>query len=225
MLYFSKPNSKLKKLQSKLKKKVYSFDLLSGWSCPNADKCMSRAVPTNDGLRIRDGANTQFRCFSASQEALFKHVYNRRSSNFKLVQNLIKNKRQFVSTFCSSIPEDAEVIRYHVAGDFFCRRYFSAAIDIANARNDLIFYAYTKDIKWLAISRNNIPANLRFTASIGGKQDKFLENWMITARVINKTYEQYIWGLPIDEDDSHAYHNNVDFLLLIHGVQPNDQRI
>ena len=51
------------------KRKVYSLDLLSGYSCPFAEKCLSKAVVQDNGKRkIKDGLKTEFRCFSASQE-------------------------------------------------------------------------------------------------------------------------------------------------------------
>jgi len=73
VLRFSPQNSKTKKLTSLpwarkwLKdRKVYSFDLLSGWNCPFALECKSKAIQTKDGLRIKNGPNCKFRCFSAA---------------------------------------------------------------------------------------------------------------------------------------------------------------
>jgi hypothetical protein len=96
-----------------------------------------------------------------------------------------------------------------------------AAIEVARKNPSIVFYAYTKAIKWWCELRANAPPNFRITASIGGKEDRLIDNKMCSARVINSQDEQKIWNLDIDEDDSHAYFNNNDFLLLIHGVQPN----
>ena len=73
MLKFSKANSKtqalklIPELQSFLGKrgrktaKVYSMDLLSGHSCPFAEKCLSRAILLPNGKRvIKDGSKTEF---------------------------------------------------------------------------------------------------------------------------------------------------------------------
>ena len=76
MVKFSKANAKieaLKQVESLQKylegKKVYSFDLLSGFSCPFAKECLSKAVENREGKRtIKEGPDTEFRCFSACQE-------------------------------------------------------------------------------------------------------------------------------------------------------------
>ena len=68
------------------KRKVYSLDLLSGYSCPFAESCLSKAVVQPNGKRkIQDGHKTQFRCFSASQEVQYTNVYNLRKHNFDLL--------------------------------------------------------------------------------------------------------------------------------------------
>ena len=79
MLKFSVANAKIEalkqvdELQPYLtdKRKVYSFDLLSGYSCPYAKACLSKAVVQSDGRRkIKDGVDNEFRCFSASQKCV-----------------------------------------------------------------------------------------------------------------------------------------------------------
>ena len=96
MLKFSKANAKTQALKndSELadyltdKRKIYSLDLLSGYSCPSAEKCLSKAVVQPDGKRkIKDGKKTEFRCFSASQEVQYTNVYNSRKHNFDLLRN------------------------------------------------------------------------------------------------------------------------------------------
>ena len=60
MVKFSPANAKLKalnhvpELQSWLqdRRKVYSFDLLSGWSCPQAKDCLSKVVQLEHGRKI-----------------------------------------------------------------------------------------------------------------------------------------------------------------------------
>ena len=77
MLKFSKANAKTQALKNDSEladyltdnRKIYSLDLLSGYSCPYAEKCLSKAVELPNGKRkIKDGKKTEFRCFSASQE-------------------------------------------------------------------------------------------------------------------------------------------------------------
>ena len=66
---YAPANAKLSALEARLGVTVYSFDLLSGVTCPFAQDCHSRVVVRADGSRsIQDGKRTLFRCFSASQE-------------------------------------------------------------------------------------------------------------------------------------------------------------
>jgi len=105
MLKFSNANTKLKKLERFLDKgkKVYSFDLLSGHSCPFAKDCLSKAVETVDGKRsIKDGPDTLFRCYAASQEVEYTNVYKLRKANFDTIADLIRNKAA-VSMIASEI--------------------------------------------------------------------------------------------------------------------------
>ena len=97
MLKFSNANAKIEALKNDAelseyltdKRKVYSLDLLSGYSCPFAESCLSRAVVQPNGKRkIRDGHKTQFRCFSASQEVQYTNVYNLRKHNFDSLRKL-----------------------------------------------------------------------------------------------------------------------------------------
>ena len=131
MLKFSKANAKTQALKndSELadyltdKRKIYSLDLLSGYSCPYAEKCLSKAVQfSQQGKRkIRDGKKTEFRCFSASQEVQYTNVYNSRKHNFDLLRK--QNHEEMVKLINSSLPENAGIVRIHVAGDFFSLPY------------------------------------------------------------------------------------------------------
>ena len=94
MLKFSKANAKLDQLHDvdelrywlQDRRKVYSFDLLSGYSCPQAKDCLSKVVQIDGKRKIKDGKDCQFRCFSASQEVLFPAVYDNRKYNFDVLR-------------------------------------------------------------------------------------------------------------------------------------------
>ena len=96
MLKFSKANAKLDQLHDvdelqywlQDRRKVYSFDLISGWSCPQAKDCLSKVHVINaDGKKkLIDGKDCKFRCFSASQEATFPNVYKKRKHNFDVLR-------------------------------------------------------------------------------------------------------------------------------------------
>ena len=103
MLKFRKANAKLEALHDVPElgrwlmngRHVYSLDLLSGWSCPFASACLSKVHETgefspsgNPKVKLKDGPYTEFRCFSASQEALLPNVYAKRKHNYDTLKGL-----------------------------------------------------------------------------------------------------------------------------------------
>ena len=232
---FSKANSKLVKLYKvqelqKLlegKRKVYSLDLLSGHNCPFANECLSKAVERADGSRhIQDGPNTQFRCFSASQEAQYPNVYNPRKANSDTLRNLCDSYDEYTVAqhINDAMPKDLGICRIHVAGDFFRQKYFNAWIIVAKANPDKLFYAYTKSLVYWLRMRDEIPSNLVLTASRGGSRDDLIvPHGLREAVVVFSEKEADEKFLGIDEDDSHAAvpeWREDSFALLIHGTQP-----
>lgn len=229
MLKFSKANAKtsnltkVKVLQKYLKnsRKVYSLDLLSGWSCPFANECLSKVYL--DPRRLIDGPNTKFRCFSASQEIAYPNVYNSRKHNFDLIKSC-KNYTEIIQLLAESMPKDLGICRWHVAGDFFRPDYLYAAVSFASLHPDRLFYAYTKSLPyWIQFKSiiDKVP-NFVLTASYGGRTDDLIaKHGLRSVKVIFHPSEAN--GLEIDHDDSHAANplkRNKDFALLIHGQNP-----
>ena len=191
MLKFSKANAKIEalknveELQPYLdggKRKIYSLDLLSGYSCPFANECLSKAtivdgkrkthdclskaVADENGKRtIKDGPHTQFRCFSASQEVQYTNVYNLRQHNYDALKAHKDDADMMYFRLYESIPSDTGIVRIHVAGDFFNENYFKAWIRLANKYAGILFYAYTKSLRYWANNRDDVPDNLVLTAS------------------------------------------------------------
>jgi len=221
-LHFSKANAKLVKLQKLLGKKVYSFDTLSGGSnCPYANECNSRVIYTENGFRIQDGPNTQFRCFSASQEALFPALRNSRLQNSQLREVAARSVSKMVDTIVYQFPQDCDVLRIHVAGDHSTQNYFDAWLEVARKLPSVVFYCYTKSLPFWVRRINDIPANFRLTASFGGMRDDLIAQYNLPyAKVVFSEKEANLLGLPIDNDDSHAYNGGSSFALLLHGPQP-----
>lgn len=223
LLKFSPANSKLIKLQKKLKLPVYSFSQLSGHTCPYAKDCMSKAVDVDGKRHIEDGKDTQFRCFSASQEVLFKDVYNQRLHNTSLVAQA-GNANKLSQLILASLPDVARVIRIHIGGDFSKQYQFDAWLKAASERPDLLFYAYTKALPFWVARMGSIPPNMVLTASRGGRKDKLIDEYKLReARVVYSHQEAIDAGLDIDNDDSHAAMPELreqSFALLIHGTQP-----
>lgn len=231
MLKFSIANTKIKNLEKvqslskflRNRKKVYSFDLLSGWSCPFAHNCLSKVVIVNNKRKIKDGKATKYRCFSASQEALYPAVYNLRSNNFVHLRSF-NNSSSIRNMILSALPKNAGIIRIHVGGDFFNRDYFVAWMQVAQSRPDVLFYAYTKSLKYWIDNKVQCDKlkNFVLTASVGGRLDYLIDpNGLRSSKVIYAVDEAN--GLEIDHDDSHAADpskRHEDFALLIHGSQP-----
>lgn len=203
--------------------KIYSFDLASGWSCPFANECFSKVVTIEGKHKIKDGANTKFRCFSASQEVAFPSAYDLRMNNFNLMR-VFKNTGDMVAAIQSVLPKNLGICRIHVAGDFFNQDYFDAWLKIALDNPSRLFYAYTKSLNYWINRRNLIPDNFVLTASLGGRLDHLIpKHGLRTARVVFSEQEAAELGLEIDHTDEHAanpFTKNNDFALLIHGQQP-----
>jgi hypothetical protein len=233
MLKYSKANAKIAALRQvtslqpylENKRRVYSFDLLSGHSCPFAKNCLSKVAVNASGKRsILDGKWTQFRCFSASQEVVYPSVYTLRKGNFDLLRKF--NRYQIAEALQDAMPDNLGICRLHVGGDLFSPRYLQAWIDVAAANPDRLYYAYTKSLRYWVTHRQRIEStpNLVLTASYGGRDDNLIDqHGLRSVRVVYTEQEASDQGLPLDHDDSHAAdptRRDQSFALLIHGVQP-----
>lgn len=226
---------KFAKGNAKVGPNVWTFSLPSGRSCPFANECLSKSKREEDG--IEDGPNTLFRCFSASQEAQYPKVREKRWYNFDLLRAAGYSERmgELISrsireTFWpkQKTPTDF-VVRVHDSGDFFSGTYMLAWINVAAEWPQGKFYFYTKSLMYWkrfieylgdgytpGLLRNMVP-----TASYGGRNDNLIgELGLRYARVIGSEDEANELDLEIDHDDTHAQNHGNAFALLIHGTQP-----
>ena len=237
MLKFSPANSKTRRLYqvpalqpwlsaNNVFRECYSLDLPAGHTCPGAHLCKSRAVEGEDGRwTIEDGPQCRFRCFSASQEAIFPSVRKVRWHNLLLIRRA-KTASKIRDLILASIPDDCGIVRYHVGGDFFSREYMRAAFAVALARPDVLFYGYTKSLHFLEgvdcddIKSGVVLPNLLLTASVGGKHDSLIAKLGIRSAVVvyseDAAKER---GLEIDHTDEKAATPGPSFSLLLHGTQ------
>jgi len=227
---FSKANVKLEalydvpELSSWLtdKRKIFSFDLLSGWSCPFARNCMSKVVEIEGKRKIQDGKHMEFRCFSASQEAVFPSAYNKRKANFDYMKSC-NSTDEMADEIISAMPKNLGICRIHVAGDFFNQDYFRAWHLVAEWHPDRLFYAYTKSLNYWLADREHLPNNLVLTASRGGRLDHLIdEHNLREAKVVFSEAEADALGYEIDHTDEHAAIPEIrerSFALLLHGQQ------
>lgn len=207
---------------AKLGKEIYSFSLPSGFSCPGALDCLSKANP--DTGVISDGPHTEFRCFSASMEAVFPSLRKARWFNFQLLSKFSKHQ-DMAKLILDSIPDKASIIRVHVGGDFFNMEYFRAWMLVASKRKDLLFYAYTKSIQYWVMLQDIVPDNFKLVASYGSRYDALIEEHCLRyAKVVYSEEEAEELGLQIDHDDSTAYKTEDSFCFLLHGQQPKGSK-
>lgn len=214
LLKFSQGNAKLGK-------NIFTFSLPSGFACPHALDCLSKAHKTTG--KITDGKATQFRCFSASQEALYPTVRKQRWHNFDVLKGL--SVAEMYGLISRSLPSKANMVRIHVGGDFFSQAYFDAWLAVAEDNPSVTFYAYTKSLPYWVARLDSIPSNLILTASRGGRKDDLIDlHKLREARVVFSVEEAESLGLELDHDDSHAYTHGPSFALLIHGTQPKGSK-
>ncbi len=236
LLTFGRANAKLKELEKKLGKRVYTFSTLAGFACPMAHECLSKAVETNGKMHIQDGPNTLFRCFSASQEVMFPSVYKSRKKNFELLR-ILKSADEQAELIRASLPHNTSlgrnkkgickfpyVVRINVSGDMFNQANFDAWNQTAKTHPYILFYAYTKSLPYWVKRLGEIADNFILTASYGGKKDELIKlHNLRSVKVVFSELEALVLGLEIDSDDFHAAEpslKNQDFALLIHGMQP-----
>jgi hypothetical protein len=229
LLSISKPNSKIP---------FYNLNLPAGYTCPFADKCLSKADRETGKIKEGEKGEDEYRCYAASQEAVYSNTRNQRHNNFDLLLSKKTSDEMadlIVDSIQAEIPMREKIFRIHSSGDFFNLQYLQAWIKVAERMPNIKFYAYTKSIPYWVALKDQIPNNLILTASLGSKHDKLIMDNNLKYSVVvfsNEEAENYVlpkyWqeklgrekGLVVDHDDHMAYENNEPFALLIHGVQP-----
>jgi hypothetical protein len=155
---------------------------------------------------------------------MYPNVYNIREHNFNSLRKL--SNEDMIKIIDASLPDDAGVVRIHVAGDFFSRAYMMAWYYVALMNPETLFYAYTKSLRYWVGGITELPTlhNFVLTASYGGRDDHMIDEFSLrSAKVVFSETEADSLGLAIDHDDSHAANpawRDDSFALLIHGTQP-----
>lgn len=214
-LSFAKGNAKLGKA-------IAIFSLPAGYTCPSALHCLSFANRMTG--KIKDGIETQFRCYAASGESLFAVVRKSRWHNFETLRG--KTIEEMVGIINLSIPRKGTThVRIHASGDFFNQDYFDAWLKVARINPALTFYAYTKQLPLWIARKEQIPSNMHLVASRGGVHDKLIgQHRLRSVRVVYTEKQAERLNIPIDHDDSHAWKTKRNFALLLHGTQPKGSK-
>lgn len=218
LLKFGRANNKLKKLEARLGKRLYTLSLKAGYSCPGANLCFAKYDATKKA--IIDGEGAQFRCFAASLEAVFKGFNDNNQWNFDLMRKA-KTEDAMFKIIVASIRalKSPGIVRVHVSGDYFNATYFKAWMRAAAQFPEINFYSYTKSIRILNECLESIPTNFSITCSEGGKFDHLISDRFKKAKVVFSVEAAAVLGMEIDHDDYHAAIGQESFALLLHGSQ------
>jgi len=209
---------------------IFHFSLPSGYSCPGAFNCKTFADRTTGKIRDEqkpDADGIIYRCYAAMDEARRPNVRAVRWNNFDLLKEQ-KSTKEKTALIVRSIKQTGLVrggtLRVHIGGDYFSQSYFNAWMAAAPFFPNVVFYSYTKSIKFLLeyiTAHGGLPKNFVFTCSRGGKYDNLIPATMTkSARVFFSKSEADALGLDIDHTDDLAISGVDDFALLIHGSQP-----
>ena len=221
LLKFGKANDKLKKLEKRLGKRLYTISLKAGYSCPGANLCFAKY--DSKAKEIIDGKDAEFRCFAASLEGVFKGFEQNNAHNFALMRSA-KTEANMFKIIVASIRtlKEPGIVRVHVSGDYFSASYFKAWMQAAAEFPEIRFYSYTKSIHILNECVDQIPANFSITCSEGGKFDHLISDRFKSAKVVFSVEAAAVLGLQIDHDDYHAAVGKESFALLLHGSQKGE---
>ena len=150
-------NSKMKKTSLKNNAKIFNFSIpayktKSGKvTCPFADSCVKYCY-------AQKGNYTRFPIVQELMEQKYKIS---KTNNFiTLMNEEIKKKK-------------ATHIRIHDSGDFYSVKYLAKWIQISEYNKDVIFYAYTKSIKFF-VDGLLLPDNMKIIFSEGSKHDELI---------------------------------------------------
>lgn len=203
---------------AKLTRKIITFSLPSGFSCPSASECLAKA--NRETGKITDGTNQKYRCFAAQEEAFKPSMRASRWRNFDILREH-PTTPMMAAKILGSLDMVSDVARVHVGGDYYSQPYFDAWLMVARMRPGMLFYSYTKSINFWVNRLKQIPDNFSLVASYGGKFDDLIKKHKLcSARVVYHPDAAKALALEIDHDDSHAMIADKSFALLLHGVQP-----
>jgi len=194
-------NSKMKKTSKENKAKILNFSIpayktKSGKStCPFAGGCQAYCY-------AQKGNYTRF---PIVQELMEKKYLLSKQDNFPFLINTEIQKKK---------PTH---VRIHDSGDFYSPLYLQKWVDIANDNKEVIFYAYTKSIKFF-VEGFAVPTNLKIIFSEGSKTDNLINvNKHRHARIFKTSQELKSAGyIDASSNDLQAITDNKKVGLIFH---------
>ena len=211
-------------------KGIWHFSLPSGYTCPGAKNCLTKADRVTGkitDLQTPDADGVTYRCYAAMDEARRPNVRGVRWDNFDLLKSKksAAEKTQLIVKSVKAVGLNrGGTLRVHIGGDYYSQSYFNAWMKAASYFPNIVFYSYTKSIKFLLeyiTAVGGLPKNFVFTCSHGGKYDNLIPQTLVkSAKVFFNMDEANALGLEIDHTDDLAISGSDDFALVIHGSQP-----
>ena len=194
-------NAKMKKTSKENKAKILNFSIpayktKSGKStCPFAGGCQKYCY-------AQKGNYTRF---PIVQELMEKKYLLSKQDNFPFLINTEIQKKK---------PSH---VRIHDSGDFYSPLYLQKWVDIANDNKEVIFYAYTKSIKFF-VEGFAVPTNLKIIFSEGSKTDNLINvNKHRHARIFKTSNELKAAGyIDASANDLQAITDNKKVGLIFH---------
>jgi len=150
-------NAKMKKTSKENNAKIFNFSIpayktKSGKiTCPFAKECVKYCY-------AQKGNYTRFPKIGELMEEKYK--ISKTNTFIPLMNEEIRKKK-------------ATHVRIHDSGDFYSIAYLNKWISIANDNKEVIFYAYTKSIKFF-INGLKLPKNMKVIFSEGSKNDNLI---------------------------------------------------
>lgn len=192
-----------------------------GHSCPYAKDCDSKADRYTG--KITDGLMSKFRCWEATSESYQKGMRAQSWYNLDLLRPIRTAEGQYdlIQRSLEELPRNVNAFRIHVGGDFWHQRYFDAWLRVAEANQQIQFYAYTKSLPYWVARLGYIPSNLELNASVGGTEDHLIDEYKLKYAMVVMSLQQALdLKLEIDIDERHAMFSGPPFGQLLHGTQP-----
>ena len=151
-------NAKMRKTSKENNTKIFNFSIpayktkSNKITCPFAKDCIKYCY-------AQKGNYTRFPIIQQLMEK--KYELTKQNNFVELMSTEIKKKK-------------AKYIRIHDSGDFYSIKYLNKWIQIAEHNKDVIFYAYTKSIKFFKDYNIILPNNFKVIFSEGSKKDELI---------------------------------------------------
>lgn len=198
-LTITRGNSKLKKTAKAYGKRIgqkveiIAFSTPALLACPFANDCESF-------------------CYALQGQFMRRSVLEPRARNLAVLRHIAEitkhpAQRGAVVMFKALHPHVKRtakrgtklVVRMHDSGDFFSPWYLEMWIEVANLLPEVEFYGFTKAIKML--QGVTLPPNMSLVQSVGGTQDKHIDEALSHSRVFASHEDRKAAGYVDGNDD------------------------